>query len=257
MGIDVADDRNNGGLSVAMGNFSAEMVGYYQLESGFFEERAVPSGLGEPSRSFLTFGTLFFDYDNDGWKDLFLANGHVQDNVDLFHTDVTYRERPLLFRNRGGAAYEEVGLKAGGPLVTPIVARGAARVDLDNDGRIDLVVTTNNGPAYLWRNDSTGTGHWLSVRLRGVRSNRNGFGARVIAITGRLRQQVEHASGSSYLSASDQRVHFGLGSATRVDQLEIRWPSGAVDLLHDVPADREVTVVEGESPASAAPGRAR
>ena len=120
MGIDIADDCNEGLPSVAIGNFSGERVGYYQYRDGFFEERSVAAGLGGPSRQFLTFGTLFLDVDNDGWKDLFLANGHVQDNVARFHSDLTYAQRPLLFQNRGRAIYREVGPQAGGPLALPI-----------------------------------------------------------------------------------------------------------------------------------------
>jgi hypothetical protein len=247
MGIDVADDRNDGRVSVAMGNFSAEMVGYYQLEDGYFEERSVPAGLGEPSRSFLTFGTLFLDFDNDGWKDLFLANGHVQDNVGLFHDDVSYAQPPLLYRNLGHATYREVGSAAGGPLKVPIVARAAARVDLDDDGRVDLVVTRNNGPAHLWRNETAPVGHWLQLRLRGVRSNRNGYGARIRVTTGATTQEQELSSGGSYLSASDQRLHFGLGSFLKADRVVVQWPSGTVDTLRDVAGDQPITVIEGSA----------
>jgi hypothetical protein len=252
MGVDVADDRNDGRVSVAMGNFSSEMAGYYQqTDGGFFDERSVAAGIGEPSRQFLTFGTLFLDLDNDGWKDLFLANGHVQDNVGLFHSDVSYEQRPLLYRNLGGAHYREVASEAGPPLTVPIVARGAARGDLDNDGRLDLVVTTNNGPAHLWRNVVEPVGHWIEIRLRGVRSNRNGFGSQLAITAGGMRQTAELESGSSYLSQSDQRVHFGTGAASRIDRLEIRWPGGAVDVLTGVQTDRTITVTEGQSPAPA------
>jgi hypothetical protein len=247
MGVDTADVGNDGGVSVAMGNFSAEMAGYYEwTPQGFFEERSIASGLGQPSRNFLTFGTLFFDADNDGWKDLALGNGHVQDNVDLFYDDVTYKQRPLLFRNVGDHKFEEIGLSAGPAMAEKVVARGFARGDLDNDGRIDLVVNENNGPAHLWRNETEG-GHWLTVRLQGVKSNRNGFGSRLILSAGGVKQTAELQSGSSYLSQSDQRVHFGLGKAQKVDSLEIRWPSGAVDTLSSLDPDRILTVKEGVS----------
>ncbi len=249
MGVDVADDRNNGQWSVAIGNFSSEMVAYYQQVGAYFEERSIAVGLGHPSRSFLTFGTLFLDWDNDGWKDLFLANGHVQDNVGLFHSDLSYELRPLLYRNMGGARYEEVAERAGLPMTAPIVARAAARVDLDNDGRLDLVVTRNNGPAHLWRNAVEPRRRWLMVRLRGVKSNRNGYGSRVLITTREGRQMAEAQSAASYLTANDQRLHFGLGDAPHVERLEVRWPSGTIDVLSGLAADQKVTVTEGQSGA--------
>lgn len=245
MGIDVADDRNDGNVSVAMGNFSAEMVGYYQYQDGFFEERSTAAGLGETSRHSLTFGTLFLDANNDGWRDLFLANGHVQDNVELFHSDITYEQRPLLFANLGNAKYKRVPPGPGSPLDAPIVARGAARADFENDGLVDLVVTRNNGPGGVWRNTTEAPGHWLMIRLHGKKSNRNGYGARLILTASGMRQTIEHASGSSYLSASDQRVHFGLGNAVRAERIEVHWPSGTVDVLTGVPADQIVELQEG------------
>lgn len=253
MGIDVADDTRTGRISVAIGNFSTEMVGYYRAQpGGFFEERSVEVGLGAPSRQFLTFGLLFLDADNDGWKDLYLANGHVQDNVDQFYDDIAYRQRGLLYHNQGGGRYLEVGERAGPPFAQKLVARGAARADLDNDGRVDLVVTENNGPARIWRNVTEHAGNWLALQLRGVRSNRNGYGARVLVTerAGLPPQQVDHAGGGSYLSASDQRLHFGVGAARRVARVEVRWPSGEVDVLNDVEAGRLVEIREGSSPAT-------
>jgi hypothetical protein len=248
MGVDVADDRNDGELAVAMGNFSGEMVGYYRLSTaGYFDEQSLVSGLGHPSRSFLTFGTLFLDVENDGWKDLFLLNGHVQDNVEQFYDDTSYRQRALLYRNLRNGHYEEIGGQIGAPFNTRMVGRSAARVDLDGDGRLDLVLTENNGPAHLWRNVTPGGNHWLGVRLEGAESNRDGYGAQVTAIAGGLRQRAELESGSSYLSASDRQLHFGLGSVSRVDRLEVRWPSGRVDHFSNIDADRVVRLREGET----------
>jgi hypothetical protein len=192
---------------------------------------------------------VFADLDNDAWKDLVLANGHVQDNVGEFHTDLTYEQTPLLFRNLGGARYADVSRSAGPPFQVPIVARGLARGDLDDDGRLDLAITRNNGPAHIWLNRTPGAGHWLKVRLIGAKANTNGFGARVTAVCGTMRQVLELQSGGSYLSQSDQRLHFGLGSATKVDRLEVRWPRGTEEVLTDVPADQLIEVKEGSSPA--------
>jgi len=249
MGIDIGDDRNNGLPTMVMSNFSGEMLGFYRDDgTGVYQEQSVESGVGRPSEQLLGFGVFFFDYDSDGWQDLFVANGHVQDNVALFNEGVTYEQPPLLLRNTGGGRYQDMSPRAGPPLQSRLVARGAAWGDIDDDGRLDVAILNNQGPALLWRNESEGIGHWLKLRLAGTRSNRNGYGARVIVESAAGKQLREARSGSSYCSASDQRLHFGLGSEERARRIEIRWPSGAVDVLKDVPGGRVLTVTEGGHP---------
>ncbi|HEU4754916.1 MAG TPA: CRTAC1 family protein, partial [Armatimonadota bacterium] len=249
MGVDIADDRNTGLPTVVMSNFSGELVGVYRdTGDGFFHEQSTECGIGRPSEPYLGFGIFFFDYNNDGWQDLYVANGHVQDKIALFSEGVTYEEPPLLYRNQGGGRYEEVGRQAGPGFQKKMVARGAAWGDIDDDGRLDIVVNANQGPATLWANDSAGAGHWLKVKLVGARSNRNGYGARLVLESSAGRQTREARAGSSYCSQSDQRLQFGLGADTSARSLQIRWPSGTVDTLRDIPADQLLTVREGTHP---------
>jgi hypothetical protein len=246
MGIDAADDQNSGKTTVVMTNFSGEMLGLYRDGGGgLFEERSQEAGVGQSSAQLLGFGTFFFDFDNDGWQDLLVANGHVQDKVEQFSEGVAYRQPPLLFRNDGTGNYQDVTAQGGAPLREHMVARGAVWTDLDDDGRLDVVISENQGPAHVWRNDSASGAHWLKVRLVGTRSNRNGYGAKVTVQSAAGPQLRLARGGSSYCSQPDQRSHFGLGSEAAVKRIEVRWPSGTVDVLTDVKADQLVTVKEG------------
>jgi hypothetical protein len=192
------------------------------------------------------FGTRFIDYDNDGWRDIFIANGHVLDNISLFHAETAYEETKTLFRNRRGT-FDDVSAQLGPAMLTPRVGRAAAFADFDNDGDMDVLVTNNGQEPQLLRNDGGNRNHWLQVRLVGVRSNRDGIGARV-RVTARGFTQVEEAKGGmSYQSAHDPRLHFGLGDVTRADSIEVRWPSGIIDHLKDVPANQVLIVKEGGS----------
>jgi hypothetical protein len=248
MGIDMADERNNGKASLVVTNFSGERLAFYRLmDDGFFAEHSVKSGLGEASLLALGFGVFYFDFDNDGWKDIFVANGHVQDNVELFQNNVTYKQKPFLFRNLSDGMFTEVGIKSGEPFTQAMVARGAAWGDFDDDGRLDVLILENNGPARLWRNETETKNHYLKIKLVGVKSNRNGLGAKVKVTTGSVTQTDTARSGSSYCSASDLRLHFGLGTAAQADKIEITWPSGTADTLTNVQGDRMITVKEGES----------
>jgi hypothetical protein len=245
MGIDMADDLNNAKTAVVVTNFSGEMLGFYrQTSADSFEEQSVESGLGNVSRRALGFGVFFFDADNDGWKDVFVVNGHVQDDAEVLHSNTTYAQKPFLFRNLGNGKYQEVGIPSGAPFTQAIVGRGAAWGDVDNDGRLDVIVTENNGRARLWRNATQTDHHWLVVKLVGVQSNRNGIGAQIRLTTPDTTQINYVRSGSSYLTSNDLRAHFGLGEATQAD-VEIRWPSGVIDRLNEVKADQILTVKEG------------
>jgi hypothetical protein len=188
----------------------------------------------------------FLDLDNDGWKDIFVANGHVNPQVDEHSFGVTYAERPLLFHNLRNGTFEEIGKNSGPALTRRYVARGAATADFFNDGRENLLVTVLDSSPLLLRNETARRGHWLRIKTVGTRSNRDGFGARVEVKTGGLTQSAEVRANSSFESASDPRLHFGLGSATRVDSVQVRWPSGAVDRIGPQAADQELVIEEGK-----------
>ena len=245
MGVDVADTDNDGRGAVAVTNFSYEGIGFYRWDSGLnFIDQAAPAGIGQPSLLTLGFGLLFLDYDLDGWQDLLAVNGHIDDLVETVQTRLTYRQRPLLFRNQRDGRFLPMGGEAGPALERAYVGRGAAAIDYDNDGDLDLVVTENGGPAHLLRNQGGNRNHWLQIRLVGSASNRDGIGALVTVKSGSTTQRRYRRSGSSYLSESDPRLTFGLGDATRADRLEVRWPSGATQVLKDVAAGRLLVVQE-------------
>ncbi len=256
MGIDVADTRNDGKCAILVSNFAREPNSYFtQWQAPFsFSDRAFEVGMGEVSLQPLGFGLFFFDYDNDGWQDAFVTNGHIQPDVARYEPGQTYAQPPLLFHNRGDGTFQEVGRQRGGPLQEPMVGRGAAYGDYDNDGHLDILVTSNNGPARLLRNEGGSRNGWLEIRLVGVKSNRDGIGAEVRVRVGGRTLRDQRRSGSSYLSGSTPWLHFGLGSADVADVVEIRWPSGAIDRLNTVRANQSLTVTEGSHPA---PGDSR
>jgi hypothetical protein len=264
MGIDVADPGNNGVPAILVSNFAREPNSFFVSQGGFlFSDRTEAAGMGPVSLPFLGFGLFFFDYDNDGGRDAFIANGHIQPEIARTEPPLTYAQRPLLFRNRRDGTFEEVGARLGGPLAQPVVGRGAACGDYDNDGDVDVLVTTNDGPAQLLRNDGGG-GHWLQVELEGSArpgalgrvSNRDGLGALVLVESGGETQRDTVRTGSSYLSQSMLRLHFGLGRAAAVDRVEVRWPSGIVDRLTGVAADQRIRIREGETLPTARPAAA-
>jgi enediyne biosynthesis protein E4 len=245
MGIDSADYDNDGWPDIAKANFSDDSNNLFHNDhAGEFTDLAGPADVGPISIPFLGFGMKFIDFDNDGWKDIFVANGHVNPQVDEHSFGVTYAERPLLLCNLRNGKFEEKGKKSGPALSKRYVARGAASADFFNDGSEDLLVSVLDGPPLLLRN-KTHAGHWLRIKTKGTRSNRDGFGARVEVKAAGLTQTAEVRANSSFESASDPRLHFGLGSATRVDSITVHWPSGAVDHIGPLPADQEVTIEEG------------
>lgn len=247
MGVDSGDYDNDGWPDIAKANFSDDMNNLFHNDhNGQFTDLAGPANFGPISTPFLGFGLKFIDVDNDGWPDIFVANGHVNPQVDQHSFGVTYAERPFLFHNLGNGRFEEIGQRAGAPFRRRYVGRGAASADFFNDGKMDLLVSVIDGSAVLLRNQSAGSGHWLRTKTMGVESNRNGFGARIQVQFGDRTQSGEVRANSSFESASDSRLQFGLGPATSVDSIVIRWPSGTVDRLGPQQADQEILIKEGQ-----------
>jgi hypothetical protein len=255
MGVDAADYDGSGRPSLIIGNFSNEMMALYHNEgNGLFIDEAPRSAIGRASLLALTFGCFFFDYDLDGRQDIFAANGHVADDIERVQSRVTYAQRPHLFYNAGEKSFEDATAASGAALQRPMVGRGAAYGDYDNDGDLDILVTVNSGPARLLRNDGGNRNNMLRVQTVGAASNRDGIGARVdVAVRGGgdLWQIVK--TGSSYASQSELPLTFGLGRATDVDGIKVRWPSGRVDTIGALKANQLVTIKEGTGIVSAAP----
>ena len=255
MGVDAADYDRSGVPSLIITNFANQMVSLYHNEgNGLFVDEAPQSEVGRATLVTLGFGCFFFDYDNDGWQDIFIADGHIEDQIERVQKRVSYAEPPHLFRNIGGGRFEEVTSQVGSALANPKVARGAAYADIDNDGFLDFIVTTNGGPAYLFHNEG-GTNHSLRVKLVGTMSNRDGIGAVVRVIAGQDKQWKMVHSGSSYLSQSELVLTFGLGSKSIADSLEISWPSGQIDRLMNVSSGQTLTIEEGKGLTKTRPYR--
>jgi enediyne biosynthesis protein E4 len=246
MGVDAADYDRSGQASVLISNFANQMVSLYHNEgNGLFVDEAPQSEIGRATLVTLGFGCFFFDYDNDGWQDVFVADGHIEDEIERVQKRVSYAEPAHLFRNLGGGRFTEVTAQMGKSFATPRVARGAAYADIDNDGFLDILLTTNAGPAYLFHNEG-GSNHSLRIKLVGTKSNRDGIGAVVRVSAGSDRQWKMLRSGSSYLSQSELVLTFGLGALTKADTVEIQWPSGQVDKLSNIAGGQTVTVQEGK-----------
>ena len=197
-------------------------------------------------------GVRLLDFDNDGWKDLLIAQGHDLDTIEQTNPNLRYREPMLLARNTG-KGFVDVSQSSGEVFNRSWVARGLAIGDLDNDGRLDAVVTTNDGPAYVLRNETPSANHWLLLRLVGHKSNRDAIGASVKLVTASGQQFATVSTASSYLSSGDKRVHFGIGKESSVESIEIRWPSGIVQTLKNIPADQVLQIDEPVAPANAKP----
>jgi hypothetical protein len=247
MGVDAADYDGSGRPSLVIGNFSNEMMALYSNEgNGLFIDEAPASTIGRASLLRLTFACFFVDADLDGLLDIFAANGHVADDISSVQPTITYAQPAHLFRNLGKKKFEDVSTKAGAALTAPVVGRGAAYGDYDNDGDLDLLVTANNGPARLLRNDG-GTNHKLRVAVAGTASNRDGIGARVrLDFGGGQMMWRMVKTGSSYLSQSELPVTFGLGARSKIEGIEVVWPNGRSERLPGIAADSAITIQEGK-----------
>jgi hypothetical protein len=244
MGVAVADYDGDGRLDLARTNFSEQVTSLYRnYGNGAFEDASARAGLGV-NRKYLGFGVGFLDYDNDGWKDLFLANGHVYSQISNRNLHISYKEPKVLYRNLGGGRFEDVSSKAGTAIADLNIARGCALGDFDNDGDVDVIVNNLGGPPSLLRNDGGNKNNWVMVKCLGARSNRSAIGTRVKVTAGGRSQIDEVMSGSSYYSQNDLRLHFGLGEAKKVDDIEISWPSGLKENLKDVPVNELLIVQE-------------
>jgi enediyne biosynthesis protein E4 len=245
MGADSADYDRSGRPHLVVGNFSKQMMALYHNDgTGLFSDVAGPTPLARASLMDVTFGAFFFDYDLDGFPDIFAVNGHIEPDINRTQSDLQFREPALLFHNNGHGGFDDVSNSAGPDIRRPVVGRGAAYADFDHDGDLDILVTENAGPARLLRNDGGNKNHWLSVRLIGRQSNRSGLGAivRVESVGGKQWQTVH--SGSSYCSQSDLALTFGLKQDRTVSKLTVEWPSGKVQHFENVPVDRFVSIDE-------------
>jgi hypothetical protein len=221
------------------------MVSLFHNEgNGLFVDEAPTSTVGRESLLSLTFGAFFFDYDLDGFLDIFIANGHLEEDINRVQPNVTYAQSPQLFRNSGAGRFELANSRVGKDLGRPLVARGAAYADYDRDGDLDIVLTTNNGPAYLYRNDGGNGNNYLRLNLAGSDSNRGAIGAAVTIVTAAGKQSGAVHSGSSYCSQSELPLTFGLGSELLAKRIEVRWPSGKAQSFDDVEANRSLVISE-------------
>jgi len=250
MGVDAVDYDRSGATSLLITNFSNQMLSLYHNEGkGLFVDEAPRSEIGRASLLTLGFGCFFFDYDLDGWPDILIANGHIDSDIQRVQQNVKYAMPPHLFRNMGKGDFVEVTRSLGAAFAAPRVGRGAAYADIGNRGRLDLLLSTNGGPAYLFQNEASGTARTnksLRLKLVGTKSNRDGIGAVVRVTAGGDWQSQMLRSGSSYLSASELVLTYGLAQHDQADSVEIRWPSGQVEKLSNVAAGQTITVTEGQ-----------
>lgn len=247
MCISLGDYNNDGWLDLYISDFQGSSDHLWKNDGkGSFDEVSDYAGITLPTRTVLSFGGGFFDYDNDGWLDLFIANGHVYPEVEQATPEVRYKQLNTLFHNDGRGKFIDVTKSAGAGFTTPHVGRGVAFADFDNDGFVDAVVGNNGDPPLLLHNSGGNGRHFVSFKLVGTKSNRDAMGARLSLTAGGMTQIREIAGGGSYLSQSDLRAHFGVGSTVKIEKLEIIWPSGAQQLFRDFPADQFYSIQEGK-----------
>jgi enediyne biosynthesis protein E4 len=245
MGVGVGDFDADGWLDIVRTNFSEQVTTLYRNYGAGFGDASLRAGLGV-NRKYVGFGVDFADLDNDGWKDIFIANGHVYSQIATRKLHLSYRQPRVIYRNLGNGRFEDVSAGAGAAIRTPNLGRGCAFGDFDNDGDVDVIVNNLDGPPTLLRNDSRTGNHSIVIKCVGTRSNRSAVGARVKVATAAHAQIDEVMSGSSYYSQRDFRLHFGLGRATRADSVEVSWPSGGKEAFQDLPADHLFVIQEGK-----------
>jgi hypothetical protein len=245
MGVDAIDYDHCGRPHLLVGNFANQMIALYHNEgNGFFVDEAPSSTIGRASLLSLTFGAFFFDYDLDGWDDIFAANGHIEPDINRIQPKVTYRESPLLFHNQGHGHFENVSNDVGPDFRKQIVARGAAYADYDHDGDLDVLINNNDGSPVLYNNEGGNQNHWLCIRLNGTKSNRSGLDAIVRIESSAGKQWKVVHSGSSYCSQSELALTFGLGRDTAASSLSVEWPSGTRQQFKNIAANQMLTVDE-------------
>src|SRR6516164_9454885 len=251
MCIALGDYNNDGWLDLYISDFQGNSDHLWKNDGqGFFDEVSDHVGITLPTRAVLSFGGGFFDYDNDGWLDLFIANGHVYPEIEQQSSEIHYKQINSLFHNERNGKFAEVSKVSGNAFSKPYAGRGVAFADFDNDGRLEMVVGNDGDPPLLLHNDGPSDNHFVSFKLVGSRSNRDAMGARVKVRTGQLTQMREVAGGGSYLSQSDLRAHFGLGESRRADQVEVWWPSGLHQVFREVRGDRFYQIEEGKDKLS-------
>jgi len=247
MGVDFADYNNDGLPDLVVTDLASQIYALYRNNGdGTFNYESYPSGIGLMTMKHSGWGARFLDFDNDGWKDLLITQGHDLDTIQLTFPDLRYKEPMLLARNTG-KGFVDISSQAGDVFQKPWVGRGLAIGDIDNDGRLDAVVTTNDGALHVLHNATQNQNHWLTLELIGHRSNRDAIGAEVKLVTAKGAQWATVTTASSYLSSSDKRVHFGLGSEATAQTIEIRWPSGIRQTLKDVRADQILQIQEPQA----------
>jgi hypothetical protein len=258
MGVDCGDCDNDGLLDFYQTSYQGQLALLYRnLGNGLFEDATLATGAGDGTLAQVTWGVGIVDFDNDGDRDIFVACGHLQDNVEQFDDTTAYLARNILLMNTGHGQFVNVSDQCGDGLQVRRSSRGAAFDDLDNDGDVDVVILNSRCEPTILRNDSPNRHHWIQVRLQGTKTNRDGVGARVKVVAGELSQVDEVHSGRGYQSHYGMRLHFGLADHQRVDRIEVRWIGGGVDVVENVAVDRIVTIREGSSPVSPTTYRVR
>ncbi len=252
MSADAADLTNTGKMDLFVSHLDFELNRLYRGNGdGTFTDATIASGIAQTNILDSSFGARFFDFDNDGWRDLLVINGHILDNIALYHPDVKYEEPKRLYRNTGGGHFVDASATQSATFLSPRVGRGLAVADFDNDGWLGFLVNNNGEDAQLFRNDGARSAaardnHWLGIRLIGTKSNRDGLGTRIKVIAGDFTSYDQAKGGMSYCSAQDPRIYFGLGPHAKVDKIELLWPSGAKQEITGVAADQIVTIEEGK-----------
>jgi hypothetical protein len=248
MGVDSADFNEDGWMDLFVANIDREMFAIYQNNHDeTFDDQAGPTGIGNATRLMSGWGLKFFDYDNDGNLDLFLANGNPDDLIASLHSQVKYQEPLMLFHNTG-RSFQNISAQSGPVFAKPLSARGMAIGDFNNDGAVDVLVSVNDGAPVLLRNNIGNQNHWLGVKLVGKKSNPDAIGARITYQAADLKRSRTKVGGGSFLSAHDPRTVVGIGKRAKIDWLEIKWPqpSGATERFTELPIDRYITIVEGK-----------